>query len=255
VYKRQGAYFGYERDFVDELRQTRRRDRTAIRFLILIVVVLIGTQVLTKNLVFSPLIEYYLPPSSDQINFSDALQEQAFTEYRLARDRAEFQKLVDELRPRTKQRELATNRTEELNRELQRILRTYNRQSLDGLKNLCADLTATIVLYGVLLNSRRQLALVKEFLDEVLYSLNDSAKAFMIIVATDTFVGFHSSDGWDALLFLIFSHFGIPENPVLNKTFIATVPVFLDGLFKFWIFQYLRQSSPSTAAIFTEMNE
>jgi hypothetical protein len=29
----------------------------------------------------------------------------------------------------------------------------------------------------------------------------------------------------------------------------------LDGLFKFWIFQYLRQSSPSTAAIFNEMNQ
>jgi CemA family. len=77
----------------------------------------------------------------------------------------------------------------------------------------------------------------------------------LIIVATDTFVGFHSSDGWDALFFVIFSHFGLPENPILTKTFIATVPVFLDGLFKFWIFQYLRQSSPSTAAIFSEMNQ
>lgn len=240
-----GAYFGYERDLVDELRQVRRRDRLAVRFLILLMLAVVGTQILTKNLIFSPLFDHFFPPSTTQVNFSPALQERAFDEYRLARDRWEFQRMVtgEDTDP------------EEMRSELQRILLTYNRQSNEGIKNLGADLTTTLVFYVIILNSRRQLSIVKEFLDEVLFSLNDTAKAFLIIVATDTFVGFHSSDGWDALLFVIFQHFGIAENPVLTKTFIATVPVFLDGLFKFWIFQYLRQSSPSTATIFSEMNQ
>ena len=96
---------------------------------------------------------------------------------------------------------------------------------------------------------------LKEFLDEILYSLNDNAKAFLIIISTDTFVGFHSSEGWDALLTVLFEHFGLPENKILAQSFISIVPVFLDGLFKFWIFQYLTQASPATATIYREMNE
>lgn len=250
-------YFGYERDFVDELRQSRKRSTIALRYLSLLAVIFIGTQVLTKNLLFSPIIDSLLQPSANKINFSVALQEEALTEYRLVRDRTEFQNLVNELNNQSAEQanELKQETQSELNRELRRILVTYNQRSLEGLKNLGGDLSAVFALYITLISTRKQLALIKEFIDEILYSLNDSAKAFLIIVATDTFVGFHSSDGWDALFFVIFSHFGLPENPILTKTFIATVPVFLDGLFKFWIFQYLRQSSPSTAAIFSEMNQ
>ena len=246
-------YFGYERDFVDELRQSRRRSTAALKYLGLLTVIFIGTQVLTKNLVFSPLVDSWFGSRDNKISFSPALQERAFMEYRLARDRAEFQNIINEITDQPEERKQETNA--EMRRELKRILITYNQRSLEGLKNLGADISAILALYITLINTRRQLALIKEFIDEVLYSLNDSAKAFMIIVATDTFVGFHSSDGWDALFFVIFSHFGLPENRILTKAFIATVPVFLDGLFKFWIFQYLRQSSPSTAAIFNEMNQ
>jgi len=250
-------YFGYERDFVDELRQSRKRSTIALRYLSLLAVILIGTQVLTKNLLFSPIIDSLFQPSDNKISFSAALQEQAFIEYRLVRDRTEFQSLINELTAESAEQanEQKQEIQAELNSELKRILVTYNQRSLEGLKNLGADLSAVFALYIALISTRKQLALIKEFIDEILYSLNDSAKAFLIIVATDTFVGFHSSDGWDALFFVIFSHFGLPENPILTKTFIATVPVFLDGLFKFWIFQYLRQSSPSTAAIFSEMNQ
>ena len=101
----------------------------------------------------------------------------------------------------------------------------------------------------------QEIAILKQLWDETLFSLNDNAKAFLIIAITDTFVGYHSSDGWEALLTSIFSHFGLPENRTFMLAFIATVPVFLDALFKFWIFQYLRRNSPATATIYREMNE
>jgi hypothetical protein len=85
--------------------------------------------------------------------------------------------------------------------------------------------------------------------------LNDNAKAFLIIVITDTFVGYHSSDGWEVLINTFSIHFGLPENRNLSLAFIATVPVFLDALLKFWVFQTLTSSSPSTAAIYDEMNK
>ncbi|MFN9859220.1 MAG: hypothetical protein ACK556_14160, partial [Pseudanabaena sp.] len=142
-----------------------------------------------------------------------------------------------------------------IQQESVRILKRYNEESLNGVKNLLADLTAAFVFYLFLLSGRKEIRTIKEFLDEILYSLNDNAKAFLIIISTDTFVGFHSSEGWDALLTVVFEHFGLPENKVLAQSFISTVPVFLDGLFKFWIFQYLTQASPATATIYREMNE
>jgi hypothetical protein len=142
-----------------------------------------------------------------------------------------------------------------LQQESVKILKQFNGESLDGIKNLLADITAAFVFYVFLLSGRKELRTIKEFLDEILYSLNDNAKAFLIIISTDTFVGFHSSEGWDALLTVLFQHFGLPENKILAQSFISTVPVFLDGLFKFWIFQYLTQASPATATIYREMNE
>jgi hypothetical protein len=163
-------------------------------------------------------------------------------------------------KPEETTKELSEKRsTEEVESLIQqesiRILKKYNQASLDGVKNLLADVTSAFVFYIFLLSGRKELRTIKEFLDEILYSLNDNAKAFLIIISTDTFVGFHSSEGWDALLTVVFEHFGLPENKILAQSFISTVPVFLDGLFKFWIFQYLTQASPATATIYREMNE
>jgi hypothetical protein len=127
--------------------------------------------------------------------------------------------------------------------------------SLEGLQNLFADVTAGIIVYAILVTGKKEVGIIKQFLDETLHGLNDNAKAFLIIVITDTFVGYHSSDGWEVLINTFSVHFGLPENRNLTLAFIATVPVFLDALLKFWVFQTLTQSSPSTAAIYDEMNK
>jgi len=47
----------------------------------------------------------------------------------------------------------------------------------------------------------------------------------------------------------------LPENRDLIFLFIATFPVLLDTVFKYWIFRYLNQVSPSAVATYHEMNE
>ncbi len=85
--------------------------------------------------------------------------------------------------------------------------------------------------------------------------MSDSAKAFFIILATNIFVGYHSSYGWEIFLAEILQHFGLPENKSLISLFIATVPVIMDTIFKYWIFRYLNRSSPSAVATYRNMNE
>ncbi len=74
--------------------------------------------------------------------------------------------------------------------------------------------------------------------------VSDSAKAFFIILFTDMFVGFYSLQGWKVILENSLKHFGLPENGNFISLFIATFPVVLDTMFKYWIFRYLNRTSP-----------
>lgn len=267
-----GSYVDYEKDVVEELRQSRQRINKALRYIIVLVLTVITVQFVSKTLIFSPMINSFIDNKDMTIKFSPAIEERAFNELRMAREKIEFDYMIKSaLREDLSRRSESGSPTpetsevkspdlkEEVERLLQqesiKVLKKFNEESLNGVKNLLADITASFVFYLFWISGREDLITIKAFLDEFLYSLNDNAKAFLIIIATDTFVGFHSSEGWDALLTIIFQHFGLPENKILSQSFISTVPVFLDGLFKFWIFQYLTQASPATATIYREMNE
>ncbi len=259
------SYTEYERDIVEELRQSRQRINKALRYIIILVIAVLAVQILSKTLIYSPMINSFVDNKTMAVRFSPAIEERAFAELRTAKEKIEFDfmirsALLEQSQEQSQEQEPKTRSPEEnletlIRDESLNILQKYNSESLNGVKNLLADITAAFVFYLFLLSGRQELITIKEFLDEFLYSLNDNAKAFLIIISTDTFVGFHSSEGWDALLTLIFQHFGLPENKILAQSFISTVPVFLDGLFKFWIFQYLTQASPATATIYREMNE
>ena len=86
---------------------------------------------------------------------------------------------------------------------------------------------------------------------------NYTASVFWKFVrdSTDIFVGFHSTHGWEVVLENGLRHFGLPENHDLIFLFIATFPVVLDTVFKYWIFRYLNQVSPSAVATYHEMND
>jgi hypothetical protein len=44
------------------------------------------------------------------------------------------------------------------------------------------------------------------------------------------FIGFHSTEGWDAILTWLSRHSGLPEQPIAINLFIATVSVMIDSL-------------------------
>ena len=82
-----------------------------------------------------------------------------------------------------------------------------------------------------------------------------ASKAFLIILFTDIFVGFHSPHGWEIVIEGILRHLGLPESRDFIFIFISTFPVILDTIFKYWIFRYLNKISPSAVATYHNMNE
>ncbi len=144
---------------------------------------------------------------------------------------------------------------EKLKEKAQEIARDFDHQSSQALSNVFADILSLVAFIIVALINQKGIAAIRNFLDNIMYGLSDSAKAFLIILCTDMFVGFHSPHGWEVILEGIANHLGIQPNHSAIFLFIATFPVILDTILKYWIFRYLNRISPSAVATLKNMNE
>ena len=131
----------------------------------------------------------------------------------------------------------------------------YNQQSIIAITNVFGDLFTLLNTILLLFLMKPQVIILKSFLTESIYSLSDTTKSFLLIFFTDLLVGFHSPRGWDLVLEIFLKHFGFPENQDFILLFVATFPVLLDTVFKYWIFRYLNKISPSTVATYHNMIE
>ena len=131
----------------------------------------------------------------------------------------------------------------------------YNKESTLAITNLLGDIVTSATIGILFVWMRPQIIILKSFLTESLYSLSDTTKSFLLILGTDLLVGFHSPRGWEIAIEVLLRHFGLPENQDFIFLFVAAFPVFLDTIFKYWIFRYLNKISPSTVATYHNMIE
>lgn len=139
--------------------------------------------------------------------------------------------------------------------KLLEIANTFNKESIEAISNLFADFFSVFSFSLVFIFMKPQIIILKSFLAESLYSLSDTTKSFLLILGTDLLVGFHSPHGWEVFLESFLRHLGLPENLEFMSLFVATFPVFLDTVFKYWIFRSLNKISPSTVATYHNMIE
>lgn len=197
-----------------------------------------------------PIVDYFRSPNETTIFLNYEMEERAIIEMQRFEEKLRFQTLL------TGMVELSPQQIETRMREkVLEIAQEYRAESSNAIKNVFADLFALGSFSILLLLSRREIAVLKDFIDQIVYGLSDSAKAFIIILFTDIFVGFHSPHGWEVILEGISRHLGLPENREFIFLFIATFPVILDTIFKYWIFRYLNRISPSAVATYRTMNE
>jgi len=238
-----------EAEVVRDFRTSKLRTRLAIRFLLLLVILPLLTQQISKALIVSPLVNHFKAVGQIERIINSQLEENILDELARFENRIRFESLVSNVpisaaeiqaQIRAKAIELSTE---------------YQKELIEPLKNILSDALGFAVFLTLVFTGQRQMAIVKAFLDEVVYGLSDSAKAFVIILFTDVFVGFHSPHGWEVIVNNTLEHFGFPRNEDFINMFIATFPVMLDTVFKYWIFRYLNQISPSAVATYKNMNE
>ena len=243
-----------EQDIVDKFRKSQRRTIISVRFLLLLVIVPILTHQVSKALIVSPIVEHFRDSEHSQLFINDEMEEEALSELELFEGKIKFQALINSP-PSLSLEEIESEIEGEVKAKAVEIAEDYRIMSGNAIKNVFADIISVIVFILFLVFSKREIAVLKEFFDYVVYGLSDSAKAFIIILFTDIFVGFHSPHGWEVILESVSHHWGLPANHEFIFLFIATFPVILDTIFKYWIFRYLNRISPSAVATYRNMNE
>lgn len=228
----------------------RRRDSTlvSLRILLLLILVPILLQQVSRLYLISPLVDHFSPHAPILAYPKPQLEERAIQKLRSYQAEIEFDALL---------RDQALPTREELHARLaekaQELKAQADEESTEAIKNVLSDLIGLIGFSLVCLIGQRDLQVLRGFIDELVYGLSDSAKAFAIILFTDIFVGFHSPEGWTVLLEGVAEHLGLPARENFIMLFIATFPVVLATIFKYWIFRYLNRVSPSSVATLRSM--
>ncbi len=243
-----------EEQVIHTFRVSKVKTLISIRLILLLIIVPLLVQQLSKTFVVGPLVDRFWAPSQPGIFLNFELEEEALKEFNAFKERLEFDRLLGKIPAIAPETEVKTE-DELLQEKVEEIANSYSQMSTNAVKNVFSDALSVGAFALVLVTNQRGLEILKSFIDETVYGLSDSAKAFIIILFTDIFVGFHSPHGWEVLLEGLAKHFGLPANRDFIFLFIATFPVILDTIFKYWIFRYLNRISPSAVATYKNMNE
>nr|YP_010619258.1 Envelope membrane protein [Amplisiphonia pacifica]WAX03271.1 Envelope membrane protein [Amplisiphonia pacifica] len=239
-----------EVEALEEFKVAKYQTSTSVKYIIILLITPILMNQLSKIIILDPMINHLWNKSSNYIFLNRSQEERAFADLQRFEEKLHFEILIgklDSLPIESVQKRMSDKALE--------IALEYSQESANAIKNIIADFISIIIFLSILIVNKRQFSILKSFINESIYGLSDTAKAFLIILFTDIFVGFHSPHGWEIVIEAILRHFGLPESRDFIFIFISTFPVVLDTIFKYWIFRYLNKMSPSAVATYRNMNE
>jgi len=241
---------GAEMLVIQEFRISRYQVIVSVRCLLTLFFVPLVVNIFSKSLFITPLVEYIWNRNHSEIFLNSYQQNRAVAELHFFEEKFYFEALLDE-----NLLENSKIMSQNLQKKTFEIAKQQNKESIEAISNFFADFLSFFSLTLVFVFMKPQIIILKSFLAESLYSLSDTTKSFLLILSTDLLVGFHSPRGWEIFLEWLIHHFGLPQNTEFMSLFVATFPVFLDTVFKYWIFRSLNKISPSTVSTYHNMIE
>nr|YP_010294848.1 chloroplast envelope membrane protein [Crotalaria albida]UMO90786.1 chloroplast envelope membrane protein [Crotalaria albida] len=184
-------------------------------------------------------------------NFLNIIQEKS-----ILKKFIEFQELflLDEMLkeyPETRIQNLRTT----IYKETVQLIKTHNEDRTHTILHFSTNLICFVILSGYSILGNQELIILNSWVQEFLYNLSDTIKAFSILLLTDLCIGFHSTHGWELMIGSVYKDFGFAQNNQIISGLVSTFPVILDTILKYWIFRYLNRVSPSLVVIYHSMND
>nr|YP_010121020.1 envelope membrane carbon uptake protein [Iris ruthenica]YP_010121193.1 envelope membrane carbon uptake protein [Iris uniflora]QRC77635.1 envelope membrane carbon uptake protein [Iris ruthenica]QRC77808.1 envelope membrane carbon uptake protein [Iris uniflora]UYF21471.1 chloroplast envelope membrane protein [Iris ruthenica]UYF21558.1 chloroplast envelope membrane protein [Iris ruthenica] len=143
----------------------------------------------------------------------------------------------------------------EIHKETIQLVKTHNEYHLHIISHFSTNIICFAILSGYFILGNAELVILNSWVQEFLYNLSDTIKAFSILLVTDLWIGFHSTHGWELMIGSIYNDFGLAHNDQIISGLVSTFPVILDTIVKYWIFRFLNRVSPSLVVIYHSMNE
>nr|QJD22307.1 chloroplast envelope membrane protein [Euphorbia larica] len=135
------------------------------------------------------------------------------------------------------------------------LIKIHNEDRIHTILHFSTNIISFVILSGYSILSNEELFFLNSWVQEFLYNLSDTIKAFSILLLTDLCIGFHSPHGWELMIGSVYKHFGFAHNDQIISGLVSTFPVILDTILKYWIFRYLNRVSPSLVVIYHSMND
>nr|WDD57087.1 chloroplast envelope membrane protein [Sanguisorba tenuifolia var. alba] len=143
----------------------------------------------------------------------------------------------------------------EIYKETTELIKMHNEDRIHTIFHFSTNIICFVILSGYSILGNEELVLLNSWVQEFLYNLSDTIKAFSILLLTDLCIGFHSPHGWELMIGSVYKNFGFAHNDQIISGLVSTFPVILDTIFKYWIFRYLNRVSPSLVVIYHSMND
>lgn len=238
---------------------SRYQSLVALKSLLLLLILPLFLNSFGKQLFIRPTIEYFWNKQQNDIFLNSSQEKRAYHQIDNFQEKLYFESLIMPASNVLGEDTLLKDNSHFFEKEMQKKIANLaiqsNNESIDALTNFVSDFLSLFSFWIFSILMKAQMIILKSFLIEFLYSFGDTTKSFLLLFFTDLLVGFHSSHGWEVLLERIMNHFGFPENEDFVFLFVATFPVLLDTVIKYWIFRYLNRISPSTVATYHTMIE
>nr|YP_009765095.1 envelope membrane protein [Schizolobium parahyba]QIS95372.1 envelope membrane protein [Schizolobium parahyba] len=140
-------------------------------------------------------------------------------------------------------------------KETIQLIKTHNEDRIHTILHFSTNIICFVILSGYSILGNQELIILNSWVQEFLYNLSDTIKAFSILLLTDLCIGFHSTHGWELMIGSVYKDFGFAHNDKIISGLVSTFPVILDTILKYWIFRYLNRVSPSLVVIYHSMND
>lgn len=246
---------------IKEFRLSRYQVLVSLKCLIILIFFPLIINFLLKSFILTPLTKYFWNNYKNEIFINSYQQKQAFYEMKNYQEQIFFESLLEDnfennlSESNLDKKNFLLVPLEKFQKKIILLAEKNNKESIEAISNIFSDFIMFGTIFLLFKWMKPQIIILKSFLTESIYSLSDTTKSFLLILFTDLLVGFHSPRGWEFFLGLLLQHFGLPENQEFILLFVATFPVLLDTVFKYWIFRYLNKISPSTVATYHNMIE
>nr|YP_009543678.1 chloroplast envelope membrane protein [Acer sino-oblongum]YP_009925940.1 chloroplast envelope protein [Acer coriaceifolium]YP_010119831.1 envelope membrane protein [Acer cinnamomifolium]YP_010122911.1 chloroplast envelope protein [Acer oblongum]QRF93756.1 chloroplast envelope protein [Acer buergerianum]UCU57706.1 envelope membrane protein [Acer paihengii]WJO89050.1 chloroplast envelope protein [Acer palmatum]ASW21009.1 chloroplast envelope membrane protein [Acer sino-oblongum]QNH83785.1 len=142
-----------------------------------------------------------------------------------------------------------------LHKETIQLIKIHDEDHIHTILHFSTNLICFVILSAYSILGNEELVFLNSWVQEFLYNLSDTIKAFSILLVTDLCIGFHSPHGWELMIGYVYNDFGFFHNDQIISGLVSTFPVILDTIFKYWIFLYLNRVSPSLVVIYHSMND